>query len=150
MNQPKPQQAITAQRLRKLHELVARRANTHWGASHIEDELAQTPDSPGAHCPRFAGIVEESGDESVLLDDTEADLARDMAWRFISEIPIRPVELVDLDTGQCRTAVCEATVRFLSLTPPRRDTPERRPGTPRRPNASTRSSVRVDLSDHDE
>jgi len=113
--QPKqstPEMGSAAQRLRRLQALVARRADTNWGASHIEDELTKDPDSPDASCPRFAGIVEESGDEAVILADTEAQLACEMAARLTAEIPIRPVELVDLDTGQQRPALCEATVRF--------------------------------------
>jgi hypothetical protein len=100
------------QRLRRLHTLVASRASTDWGHSYIEDELAQDPESPDARCPRFAGIVEESGEEAVILADTETDLAGDMAALFTNEIPIRPIEMVDLDTDQHRAAICEATVRF--------------------------------------
>ncbi|MGA2163342.1 MAG: hypothetical protein ABSH36_02605 [Solirubrobacteraceae bacterium] len=102
-------------RLRCLHELLARRAYTDWGRSYVEEDLARDPDAPGAWCPRFAGIVEESGDEAVLLAETEAQLAADMADLLNSEIPIRPVELVDLDTERHRAAVYEATVRFAPL-----------------------------------
>jgi hypothetical protein len=100
------------QPLRRLHTLVASRAPTDWGHSYIEDELAQDPESPNARCPRFAGIVEESGDEAVILAETETELAGDMAALFTNEIPIRPIEMVDLDTDQHRAAICEATVRF--------------------------------------
>ncbi len=110
--QSTPETGKAAQRLRRLHALVARRAHTDWGQSHIEDELAQDPDCADARCPRFAGIIEESGDEAVILAETEAQLAGDMAARLTAEIPIRPIELVDLDTQQHRPAFCEATVRF--------------------------------------
>jgi soluble lytic murein transglycosylase-like protein len=97
----------------------ARRAtlDTDWGQETIEDELAQDPDSPEARCPRFAGIVEESGDQAVIVAETEEELAEDMAARLTSEIPIRPIELIDLDTDQQWLAFCEATVRFASAEP---------------------------------
>lgn len=101
-----------AQRLRRLKALVTERANTEWGREEIEDELAQDPDSPDATCPRFAGIIEESCENAVILADTQEELAFDMARRLTSEIPISPIELVDLDTQQHRLALCEATVRF--------------------------------------
>jgi hypothetical protein len=107
-----PETTNAAQRLQRLRSLVARRAQSEWGRSHVEDELAQTPDSPRARCPRFAGIIEESGDGAVILAETEEELALDMAERLTSEIPIRPIELVDLDTDDHRDAICEATVRF--------------------------------------
>lgn len=106
-----------AARLRRLKALVAQRADTDWGQETIEDELAQDPDSPEARCPRFAGIVEESGDQAVIVAETEEELAEDMAGRLTSEIPIRPIELIDLDTDQQRLAFCEATVRFASAEP---------------------------------
>lgn len=101
-----------ARRLVALHSLLTSRAPTDWGRSYIEDELAQDPESPDARCPRLAGIVEESGDQAVLLAETESELAADMAALFTNEIPIRPIEMVDLDTDQRRAAICDATVRF--------------------------------------
>jgi hypothetical protein len=92
------------QRLRCLHALIASRVFCYWGRSYIEDELAR--------CPRFAGIVEESGDEAVILAESKSELADRMAALFTSEIPIRPIEMVDLDTGQHRAAICEATIHF--------------------------------------
>lgn len=112
-----PETSHAAQRLRRLKALVAKRTPSDWGQSHVAVELAQDPDSPSARCPRFAGIVEESGDEAVILADTEADLAYEMAARFTSDIPIRPIELIDLDTEQHRLAICEATVRFAQPAP---------------------------------
>ena len=106
------QTGSAAQRLRRLKALVAQRTSTEWGEKEIGHELAQDPDSPDATCPRFAGVIDESGDEAVILAATEDELACDMAGRLTSEIPIRPIELVDLDTQQHRLAFCEATVRF--------------------------------------
>ena len=104
-----------AQRLRRLKALDAQRATTEWGEKEIGYELAQDPDSPDATCPRFAGVIEESGEEAVVLAKSEEELAFDMAGRLTSEIPISPVELVDLDTQQHRLAVSEATVRFAPV-----------------------------------
>jgi hypothetical protein len=99
-------------RLRRLHALVAREAPTDWGRSYIVSQLAQDAESPGSCCPRFAGVVEESGDQAVIVADTPAEVAGEMAAMLTSEIPIRPIELVDLDTEQRRPAICDATVRF--------------------------------------
>ncbi len=104
-----------AQRLRRLKTLVAQRTSTEWGEKEIGHELAQDPDSPDATCPRFAGIIDESGEEALIIADTEEELAFDMAGRLTSEIPIRPIELGDLDTQQHRLAFCEATVRFAPV-----------------------------------
>jgi hypothetical protein len=101
-------------RLRRLHALVARHARTKWGRSYIESQLAEDAKSQCSCCPRFAGIVEESGDNAVIVADTQAALAAEMAAMFTSEITIRPVELVDLDTEQRQAAICDATVRFAS------------------------------------
>ena len=106
------QDGNAAQRLRRLKALVVQRADTDWGQKDIEHELAQDPDSTNATCPRLAGIIEESGDQAVILADSEELLALDMAGRLASEIPVRPIELIDLDTQQHRLAFCEATVRF--------------------------------------
>ncbi len=117
-----PQSCNHAGRLRHLKALVAQRADTDWGQEAVQLELGQDPDSPDARCPRFAGILEESGDRAVILAETEEELAEEMAARLTSEIPIRPIELVDLDTHQQRLAFCNATVRFTS--------PEPRPEAP--------------------
>jgi hypothetical protein len=100
------------QRLRRLHALVAHHAATDWGRSYIVSQLAQDAESPGSCCPRFAGIIEESGDQAVIVADTQAQLASEMAGLLTSEIPIRPIGLVDLDTEQRQAAICDATVRF--------------------------------------
>lgn len=101
-------------RLQRLRDLVARRARSDWGTSHIEETLAQDPHSPHARCPRYAGILEESGEESVILADTVRQLAREMGPFADAEIPILPVELIDLDTGEQRLACRTTTVTFLA------------------------------------
>lgn len=108
---------IHAQRLRRLHILVAKEAPTEWGRSYIEDWFTQDPGASDVRCPRFAGIVEESSEQAVILARTEGELASDMAGKLESEIPIRPTELVDLDTGQRRLAVCNVRVHFINRSP---------------------------------
>lgn len=102
-----------AARLRNLKALVLRCTDSDWGREDIADVLAQDPGSSEATCPRFAGIVEESGDRAVILAETEAELAQDMAGRLTNEIPIRPTELVDLDTCRQALAFCEVSVHFI-------------------------------------
>jgi hypothetical protein len=118
---PTKRRRIHAQRLRRLHALVAEQAPTEWGRSYVENHLAQPLNWRHAYCARFAGIVEESGDQAVILGATESDLAVEMAGLLTNDIPIRPVELIDLDTGQRRLAICEATVHFI--TPIQRERP---------------------------
>jgi hypothetical protein len=100
-------------RMQRLRDLVARRARSDWGKSHIEETLAQDPRSPHARCPRYAGILEESGEESVILAETVQQLAREMGSLADAEIPILPVELIDLDTGEQRLAHRHTTVGFV-------------------------------------
>jgi hypothetical protein len=40
-----------------------------------------------------------------------------MASYLTSEIPMRPIELVDLDTDEHSIVICKATVRFLPTGP---------------------------------
>jgi hypothetical protein len=101
-------------RLERLRDLLARRARSDWGKSYIDETLAQDPPAPHARCPRYAGILEESGEESVILADTVQQLAREMGSLADAEIPILPVELVDLDTGEQRLAYRHTTVRFAA------------------------------------
>jgi hypothetical protein len=100
-------------RMQRLRGLVARRARSDWGKSHIEETLAQDPRSPHARCPRYAGILGESGEESVILAETVQQLAREMGSLADAEIPILPVELIDLDTGEQRLAHRHTTVGFV-------------------------------------
>jgi hypothetical protein len=99
-------------RLKRLRELVAHRADSHWGRSYIEETLSQDPQAPHTRCPRYAGILEESGDESVILAETTEKLASEMGAFADAEIPILPVELIDLDTGARRPAHRQTTVTF--------------------------------------
>ena len=100
-------------RLERLREIVARRANDEWGRSHVKHLLDQVPGASNVTCPRYAGIVEESGDESVIVADSAAELALEMASLADCEIPIVPVELVDLDTTETQLAVRNTSVRFV-------------------------------------
>jgi hypothetical protein len=102
-----------ANRLRNLRELVETRADSHWGREEIDAVLDQDPAGADAKCPRYAGVLEESRDECVILADTPEELAADMQTRADNDIPIVPVELVDLDTGATRLADRETTVRFI-------------------------------------
>jgi hypothetical protein len=110
----KPGHQLYTPRLRRLHALVSEQAPTEWGRSYIEDDLVQRAEMRHGYCPRFAGIVEESGEQAVILAASEADLAVEMAGMFTRATPLRPVELVDLDTGTRRLAVCDAAVHFIA------------------------------------
>jgi hypothetical protein len=101
-------------RLQRLHELIARRADRHWGRSHIEETLTQDPQAPHTRCPGYAGILQESGEELVILAETPRQLADQMGALADAEIPIIPIELIDLDTGDRRLAYRQTTVKFLA------------------------------------
>ena len=103
-------------RMQRLRDLVAHRARSDWGKSHIEETLAQDPHSPHARCPRYAGVLEESGEGSVILAETVQQLAGEMGSLADAEIPILAVELIDLDTGERRLAHRHTTVGFIQGT----------------------------------
>jgi hypothetical protein len=102
-----PDTNTMALRLRRLQALVDRRADPTWGREEINRVLEQ------ATCPRYAGIIAESGDECVVVAETADELADEMAAHADSEIPIVPVELIDLDTGESRIACRTTRVSFL-------------------------------------
>jgi hypothetical protein len=103
-------------RMQRLRDLVAHRARSDWGKSHIEETLAQDPHSPHARCPRYAGVLEESGEGSVILAETVQQLAREMGSLADAEIPMIPVALIDLDTCEQRLAHRHTTVGFIQGT----------------------------------
>jgi hypothetical protein len=103
--------ALRWERLREL--LPALGADNEWGTSHIENIVAQDPHAPDARCPRYAGVLEESGDQLVILADTVEQLTYDMGALADAEIPLVSVELVDLDSGERCLACPNTTVTFL-------------------------------------
>jgi hypothetical protein len=100
-------------RLQRLGELVELQADSDWGRSYVQEILDQDPDATDLQCPRFAGLVEESGDGAIVLAETIADLADEMAARVTNEIPMSAIEMIDLDTQEHRQAYTEATVHFI-------------------------------------
>jgi hypothetical protein len=112
---------IIRTRLQRLRELIEQEANSDWGRSYVRELLDQDPDSPDAHCSRFAGLVEESGEYAIVVAETIADLAYEMAARVTNEIPISAIEMIDLDTQERHKAETEATVHFIGAAQP--DTP---------------------------
>jgi hypothetical protein len=110
--------AIIRQRLQRLRELIELEADSDWGRSYVQEILDQDPDAADSHCPRFAGVVEESGEYALLVAETIADLAYDMAARVTNEIPISAIEMIDLDTQEHLPAVTEATVHFTGAGQP--------------------------------
>jgi hypothetical protein len=113
--------AFIRTRLQRLRELVALQADSDWGRSYVQEILDQDPDEADSHCPRFAGLVEESGEYALVVAETIADLAYDMAARVTNEIPMSAIEMIDLDTQEHHPADTEATVRFIGAGQP--DTP---------------------------
>src|ERR1039458_2724206 len=86
-------------RMQRLRDLVAHRARSDWGKSHIEETLTQDPHSPHPGCPRYAGILEESGEGSVILAETVQQLAGEMGSLPDAEIPILAGELIAIRRG---------------------------------------------------
>lgn len=152
--------AIIRPRLQRLRELVELQADSDWGRSYVKEILDQDPDAADSHCPRFAGLVEESGEYALVVAETIADLAYDMAARVTNEIPISAIEMIDLDTQEHRPAVTEATVHFTGAGQP--DTPADDVGNsppPRlalrvvvdeSPDVSAKQTVRAGYLDFDE
>jgi hypothetical protein len=108
--------AVITTRLLRLREVIKLQADSDWGRSYVQEILAEDPDSPHAGCPRYAGILEESGEGSVILAETVQQLASEMGSLADAEIPILAVELIDLDTGERRLAHRHTTVGFIQGT----------------------------------
>lgn len=108
----------TRRRLERLRDLVERRADPHWGIDEIRAILPRDPADPATRCPRYAGVVAESGDERILVGEDPGELAGEMASLAASETPISPVELIDLDTGESHAAILETAVWFDGDEPP--------------------------------
>jgi hypothetical protein len=105
--------AVIRTRLQRLRELIALQSDPDWAPSYVQEILDQDPDGPDPHCPRFAGLVEESGDSAIVVAETIADLAYEMAACVTSEIPMSAIEMIDLDTQEHRQAYTKATVHFM-------------------------------------
>jgi len=112
--------------LEALHELVARRTHDEWGTSYIEEILAQDPHALDTRCPRYAGILEESRDPTVIVADTAEQLAHDMGALADGDLPLVPVELVDLESDTRRLAHRRSTIAFLPALGPIADRPKMR------------------------
>lgn len=107
---PTKEKRTHARRLRRLRALALKEAPENW--ARIEPYLTRSD----WRCPRFAGIVEESGERRVILADSEYQLAAAMELMLNDEIPIgqtTPMALVDLDTDEHRAAICDVSVQFL-------------------------------------
>lgn len=105
--------AIIRTRLQRLRELIALQSDPDWAASYVQEILDQDPDGSDPHCPRFAGLVEESGDGAIVVAETLADLAAEMAGLVTNEIPMSAIEMIDLDSQEHRQAYTNATVNFM-------------------------------------
>ena len=105
--------AVIRTRLQRLRELIALQSDPDWAPSYVQEILAQDLDATDSHCPRFAGLVEESGDGAIVVAETIADLAYEMAARVTNDIPMSAIEMIDLDTQEHRQAYTEATVHFM-------------------------------------
>ncbi len=105
-------------RLQRLKALVARRIPSAWGTGHIEKILAQDPCEPHTRCSRYAGILEESGDQTVILAETVEQLARDMGALADADFPLVPIELIDLDSCEQRLACRSTNVTFAPAVAP--------------------------------
>ena len=112
--------AVIRTRLQRLHELIALHANSAWGRSYVRKILYQDPDAADLHCPRFAGLVEESGQGAIVVGETIADLAGVMAVLVTNEIPMSAIEMIDLDTQERHEAVLD--VQFIVSGQPARRT----------------------------
>jgi hypothetical protein len=112
---PDPKRSENArERLRRLNELIAAtpRIAEHWLESLIGDTLKQDPAGANASCPSYAGIISESSDHAITLGDSVKAVADELANGAASEIPITPIAMVDLDTGQRYPAELETGVSF--------------------------------------
>jgi hypothetical protein len=108
-----PGTTVTRIRLQRLRELIALQSDPDWAPSYVREILDQDPDGPDPHCPRFAGLVEESGDGAIVVAETIAELADEVAARVTSDIPMSAIEMIDLDTQEHRQAHTTATVAFI-------------------------------------
>lgn len=106
--------AVIRTRLERLRELTERHVNSDWGRSDVQEFLDQDPGAADLHCPRFAGLVKESGEGKLVVAETIAGLADEMAVRVANEIPMSAIEMIDLDTQEHREA--EVTVHFTAAT----------------------------------
>jgi hypothetical protein len=59
--------AVIRTRLERLRELIALHANSAWGRSYVREILYQEPDAADLHCPRFAGLIGESGQGAIVV-----------------------------------------------------------------------------------
>jgi hypothetical protein len=105
--------AVIRTRLQRLRELIALQSDPDWAPSYVQEILDQDTDGPDPHCPRFAGLVKESGDGAIVVAETIAELADEMAARVTNEIPMSAIEMIDLDTQEHRQAHTKATVHFI-------------------------------------
>jgi|ERR1039458_8027960 hypothetical protein len=105
--------AVIRTRLQRLRELIALQSDPDWAPSYVQEILDQDSDGPDPLCPRFAGLVEESGDCAIVVAETVEELAAEMAALVINEIPMSAIEMLDLDTQEHRQAYTEATVHFM-------------------------------------
>jgi hypothetical protein len=109
--------STVARRLERLRALVSQRRLDDWGRIHIQDVLHQDAAAGHPTCPRYAGVLEESGDQCLILADSLEALAHEMSAKADCEIPLIPVESIDLDTGETRTACRNTSVSFIDPTP---------------------------------
>jgi hypothetical protein len=110
--------AAVLSRLERLQALAARWSTPWWDDDQVRALLRQDRGSADVECPRYAALVEESGDHLVIVGETIDALRDEMAGRAEAEIPIMPVKLIDLDSGEERVASWQATVWFEGETPP--------------------------------
>jgi hypothetical protein len=109
-----PAPPIAPDRLARLHNLIVQHGISDLGRSYLDGHLA-AGDGAEPRLPRYAGIIVESGDEYLILACSVEELASDMAGHAVEDVPKMPVALIDLDTGEQRTAEIDSTVRFAGV-----------------------------------
>jgi hypothetical protein len=102
----------TNMRLGRLRELAASAGQR--GSEQIKALIEQEGDG---RCPRFAGIAEHEGNRTILAADSEGELAHALASLVSAEPPHSAQALIDLDSGERRSAQVHAHITFQSQRP---------------------------------
>ncbi len=115
MHQDTPTPRGSCARLTRLRALVDDRAIDEYGCREIADLLTSPGRLVARPCPRYAGILLESGDPYVVVADTLDGLAGDIAGHVVGEVPLSPDTAIDLDTGDERDIHLDVRVAFGEL-----------------------------------
>jgi hypothetical protein len=113
MNQQTQLQELHDRRLKRVRQLIEKhQVERDWGTASITEIIDPANQAAARPCPRYAGVVEESDDPHLLLDETPGGLAEQMADHLTGEAPKTPGFMVDLDTGQIQPAHLTAHITF--------------------------------------